>query len=104
MEIEYKKFIPRTNALRDLTPDQYEIAKRGQYLSRYFKVTSRQYHSEIQEWVPNLIQVYDKKNNPSNILKVISLNYCQTREDRFIVYKQLIDFIVSNILQEDVFQ
>jgi hypothetical protein len=103
MEIEYKKFIPRTNTLKNLTHDQYEIAKRGQYLSRYFKVTNTTLYPDGQEWFPNIIQVYDSKNNPSNILKVFLLDDCQTRGDRFIVYKQLIDFIVSNFLQEDIF-
>jgi hypothetical protein len=86
-----------------LTPDQYEIAKRGQYLNKYFKITDIRYYSESKEWFPNITQVYDKKNNPSKKFKVISLNHWKTREDRFIVYKQLIDFIVSNFLQEDIF-
>jgi hypothetical protein len=91
MEIEYKNFIPDANEFKDLSSYQCEINKRGQYLKRYLRRTSTE------------LTICDRNVKPLKIYKVYPMDKSKTIDDRFRLYKEAIDYIVSDIIKEKVF-
>ena len=91
MLTDYSKFVPiKFHSWSYLTPQQMEINKKGQYLKRYL-------HTDF-------VYVYVYSENRKICIKKYYIKNCEKIEDRFNIYEQAIDLVISNVLKYDPFK
>ena len=100
MEVQYSEFISK-KAIGDFTPHQYEINKRCQYLIKYISlcnITFKKFgvHKEPKQTL--------QLGLGDDSIKVFDLTNCNNKDERFEIYSQMIDYIVSEILLYNPFE
>lgn len=91
MLTNYSEFVPcKIPQWNYITPHQVEISKRTQYLKRYLST--------------DFVYVYVYSENRKICIKKYYIKNCEKTEDRFNIYEQAIDLVISDVLKYDPFK